>query len=29
MLLGFAMLLANVVLMNVHWPKRVPVATVP
>jgi len=29
MLLGFAMVLAGVVLMNVNWPKRVPVATVP
>jgi hypothetical protein len=29
MLLGLAMVLAGVVLMNVHWPKRVPVATVP
>jgi hypothetical protein len=29
MLLGFAMLLESVVLMNVHWPKRVPMATVP
>ena len=27
MLLGVAMLLAGVVLMNVHRPKRVPVAT--